>query len=359
MSIKAGKRWTVEDSLLFEKNKHLSDEQLSLLLQRSVKAITIRRNGITDQKSNNSSKLNKCTALIQSGKNMGKQCNKTVSEDSIKGTYCTLHLNYERKTSIFTFAEIDKLTVDTLKSILESKDDSNYSKLRKNELQKRIIDIQTNPGLLLIENTYKQEVKTSNQNIKYKKQPIAKAVRELVFKTYEKECNGKCWCCDSEPITHANFQCGHIKAERDGGLPTIENFRPICASCNTSMGTQDMIIFKQKHGMMAHLTQVMTPTIPVDVKAIEPSSIMTMISSILPVMGNTSIITNEKKRISELENEVTVLNNLLNNTTIEKTALQKTIDELNLKIKDQDQKLLEATIRSKTLLEMVMTKTTM
>ncbi len=92
-----------------------------------------------------------------------------------------------------------------------------------------------------------------NDKQKPKKKQIPKIIRDLVFKTYEKECNGKCWCCNDQPISYTNFQCGHIKSEKDGGLQEVENLRPICVSCNLSMRTQNMITFKQQHGLIAHL----------------------------------------------------------------------------------------------------------
>ena len=39
-------------------------------------------------------------------------------------------------------------------------------------------------------------------------------------------------------IAHNNFDCGHIIAESCGGITEIHNLRPICSSCNSSMGSK-------------------------------------------------------------------------------------------------------------------------
>jgi len=77
------------------------------------------------------------------------------------------------------------------------------------------------------------------------KKKIPSALRNLVWVKYISETDrcGKCYCCKTEKITTANFECGHIISENDGGLVNINNLRPICKNCNTSMGTMNMIDF--------------------------------------------------------------------------------------------------------------------
>ena len=38
-------------------------------------------------------------------------------------------------------------------------------------------------------------------------------------------------------LTHNNFECGHVISEYNGGLAELYNLRPICKSCNSSMGS--------------------------------------------------------------------------------------------------------------------------
>jgi len=55
-----------------------------------------------------------------------------------------------------------------------------------------------------------------------------------------------CMCCEKENITQMTFHCGHIVSHANGGSMHIDNLRPICASCNLSMRTQNMNEFRQK-----------------------------------------------------------------------------------------------------------------
>jgi hypothetical protein len=81
---------------------------------------------------------------------------------------------------------------------------------------------------------------TNIQINKYKKQKISATVRNLVWNTYFKTIDAICTCCNHEKISRGNFQCGHIISEKHGGTLNISNLKPICALCNTSMGTMNM-----------------------------------------------------------------------------------------------------------------------
>jgi 5-methylcytosine-specific restriction endonuclease McrA len=50
----------------------------------------------------------------------------------------------------------------------------------------------------------------------------------------------KCPVCKITLIHQMAFHCGHIVAKSRGGLNTVENLKPICQSCNSSMGNQNM-----------------------------------------------------------------------------------------------------------------------
>lgn len=56
-----------------------------------------------------------------------------------------------------------------------------------------------------------------------------------------------CYCCRINEISKAQFECGHVMPDALGGLPTVENLRPICLPCNRSMGTRDMREFCRAH----------------------------------------------------------------------------------------------------------------
>ena len=78
--------------------------------------------------------------------------------------------------------------------------------------------------------------KKPKQKLK-RKLKIPRALREQVWlknfgKIYEKKCLID-WC--QNIITVFDFHVGHNIPESKGGPTTIENLKPICARCNTSM----------------------------------------------------------------------------------------------------------------------------
>jgi hypothetical protein len=79
-----------------------------------------------------------------------------------------------------------------------------------------------------------------------RKERIPAPLREIVWDTY----NGRvkdahCHCCHRK-ITTLTFEAGHVQAEARGGTVCVENLRPVCKKCNTSMGVQNMWDFKRK-----------------------------------------------------------------------------------------------------------------
>lgn len=81
---------------------------------------------------------------------------------------------------------------------------------------------------------------------KYKRKSIPKTVKDKVWNTYVGKTRGvgQCYCCGSS-IDSRNFDCGHIVAAARGGKNVPDNLRPVCSTCNKSMGTQNMDEFKR------------------------------------------------------------------------------------------------------------------
>jgi len=84
---------------------------------------------------------------------------------------------------------------------------------------------------------------------KKRKKSIPKNLRKQVWKTYNKEeSSAFCYCCKINKLDYMDsWECGHIISEFNGGNSTINNLRPICGSCNKSMGTQNMNLFMEKY----------------------------------------------------------------------------------------------------------------
>lgn len=64
----------------------------------------------------------------------------------------------------------------------------------------------------------------------------------------EKEIS-KCLCCKIVDIDKDSFSCGHIVAESQGGKLEWKNLKPICVSCNSSMGSMNMNEFIKKYNL--------------------------------------------------------------------------------------------------------------
>jgi 5-methylcytosine-specific restriction endonuclease McrA len=100
----------------------------------------------------------------------------------------------------------------------------------------------------------KNKISTTNKKKekaieKYKKKVIPKALKNKVWDKYIGIDIGqtKCLCCKITNISQLNFHCGHIISEKDGGELTMDNLKPICGSCNWSMGTMNMDEFILKY----------------------------------------------------------------------------------------------------------------
>ena len=83
-----------------------------------------------------------------------------------------------------------------------------------------------------------------------KRRPLPTSVRDCVWNHYIGEDINKhrCLCCKKVVINNRQFQVGHVISVKDGGTDEINNLRPICAPCNHSMGTKNMIEFVKTYG---------------------------------------------------------------------------------------------------------------
>lgn len=94
-------------------------------------------------------------------------------------------------------------------------------------------------NILLYSNKYVKytHIKQSLVIKTYSKCHIPIKMRMKVWNKYCKnkyEC--KCLCCNYNIMSIYNFSCAHIIPESKGGQITIENLKPVCHLCNTSMG---------------------------------------------------------------------------------------------------------------------------
>jgi len=86
---------------------------------------------------------------------------------------------------------------------------------------------------------------------KYKKNTIPHSLKRVVWNYWigDDYAKSQCLCCGLTTISQMNFCCGHVVAEINGGKLVPQNLKPICQSCNSSMGTSNMDEFILKYGL--------------------------------------------------------------------------------------------------------------
>jgi hypothetical protein len=124
-----------------------------------------------------------------------------------------------------------------------------------------------------------------------KKEKIPATVRNAVWCKYIGELNySKCFCCNYEPITKGNYECGHVISEKNGGNVHLDNLRPICSLCNKSMGTRNMEHFMKQYGFEKN-------------KKWYGSVVAAEFSAISPSKGETSDINKKNQKGSSNDTE--------------------------------------------------------
>ena len=97
---------------------------------------------------------------------------------------------------------------------------------------------------LQLQNSLNNKLRNSlnNETIKIKKKTIPSAIKRLVWNVNigEEIGKSKCYCCKLTDITQLSFHCGHVIAEKNGGSIEVDNMKPICQNCNSSMRTTNM-----------------------------------------------------------------------------------------------------------------------
>lgn len=146
---------------------------------------------------------------------------------------------------------------DELDKLIQIKIDQkvkNIEKLKMEELKSEKIDekgkVQIKLGKIQVEEPKKQKVQIKPEKIqveniegkkKKKSKTIPKKLRNKVFTSQFGELpKFPCCCCGEYNIDPFNYIAGHVKSRKDGGEDIIENLRPICQPCNSSMGSRNM-----------------------------------------------------------------------------------------------------------------------
>jgi hypothetical protein len=78
-----------------------------------------------------------------------------------------------------------------------------------------------------------------------KRKSIPKKIRVETWKnTFGNRMDGACYCCREVLDAMGSWEAGHIISQAEGGPDTADNLRPVCGTCNKSMGKMNMNVFK-------------------------------------------------------------------------------------------------------------------
>jgi 5-methylcytosine-specific restriction endonuclease McrA len=76
---------------------------------------------------------------------------------------------------------------------------------------------------------------------------VTSDLRTSVWETYYGNVLRKaCYCCKTSEISATKYQVGHVVSVANGGATSVENLRPICASCNSAMSSENMDTYMEK-----------------------------------------------------------------------------------------------------------------
>jgi 5-methylcytosine-specific restriction endonuclease McrA len=98
----------------------------------------------------------------------------------------------------------------------------------------------------IIRNETGEEIKKPK---KKGKKAIPKVVKNGVWAKYIGNDIGCTFClvCGNQKIYQSMFTAGHVISEYNNGKIVVDNLRPICSTCNLSMGTRNMGDFVEDH----------------------------------------------------------------------------------------------------------------
>lgn len=84
---------------------------------------------------------------------------------------------------------------------------------------------------------------------------VCLTIRSRVWRKYNGGVlDSTCYCCDGA-LSFENFEAGHVIARVNGGTMDISNIKPVCRSCNRSMGTMNMKEFAKREGLEGRISK--------------------------------------------------------------------------------------------------------
>lgn len=95
-------------------------------------------------------------------------------------------------------------------------------------------------------NDLERSKRTKSSSDSYQKSPIPARLRQEVWeKNIGDKFWGNCFVCNIR-LHVMEWSCGHIQSEFKGGKMVFENMKVLCKSCNSKMGTENLLQYKAR-----------------------------------------------------------------------------------------------------------------
>lgn len=176
-----------------------------------------------------------------------------IDETKIQNTELEDNVNKNEPLSLIEQLEKQKNEIELkMKEEIKKQEEETKKKIEE-ETKKKIEEekLKLEEEKKVLEAEEKRRIEEEKKENKKKKQSIPKNVRIIIWNHYigEDIIKHKCLCCKKVTISNTNFEVGHVLSEKNGGSHEINNLRPICFSCNHSMGSENMVDFVVKYGL--------------------------------------------------------------------------------------------------------------
>lgn len=176
----------------------------------------------------------KCEKIFSSKQVLDYHINNNVCKGLIKQNNKKENIIIEDKIIEDNIQE-DKLKpkIKSYKEILDQIYFEEYRKIIREKIQEEL------------SNKKIEEIVDKPTISKYKKVKIPNIFKRQCWNHWIGEDIGKTLCpvCKLTHITQLNFSCAHILPESKGGKLDIENVRPVCFGCNSSVYTKNLTDF--------------------------------------------------------------------------------------------------------------------
>lgn len=195
-----------------------------------------------------------CSPIVVDVEETGYQC-KNCGRSFKQATNMYRHMRKNCKMRPGERAEEFKIRVYQLQE-KEKKEILNELQEVKAELKELRTEVKGKTSIDFVKSLENEGAQQTNVSSPSSKK-IPAALRVAVWNAYigAKMGESLCFCCGLEPVLRSNYECGHIRSRAKGGPDRLENLRPVCSTCNKSMGTKNMIEFADKYGFPTRLSR--------------------------------------------------------------------------------------------------------